>query len=62
MTPCARRRAPTCPSPTPPFWGVQEIPVDLDEVYRHLDTHVLFKLHWGGTRRERRGVADAAAR
>ena len=36
------------PIPTPPFWGVQEIPVDLDEVYRHLDTHVLFKLHWGG--------------
>ena len=36
------------PIPTPPFWGVQEIPVDLDEVYPHLDTHVLFKLHWGG--------------
>jgi 5-methyltetrahydrofolate--homocysteine methyltransferase len=36
------------PIPTPPFWGVQEIDVDLDEVYRHLDTHVLFKLHWGG--------------
>ena len=36
------------PVPTPPFWGVQEIPVDLDEVYPHLDTHVLFKLHWGG--------------
>jgi 5-methyltetrahydrofolate--homocysteine methyltransferase len=36
------------PIPTPPFWGVQEIEVDLDEVYRHLDTHVLFKLHWGG--------------
>jgi 5-methyltetrahydrofolate--homocysteine methyltransferase len=36
------------PVPTPPFWGVQEIPVDMDEVYRHLDTHVLFKLHWGG--------------
>ncbi len=36
------------PVPTPPFWGVQEIAVDLDEVYRHLDTHVLFKLHWGG--------------
>jgi 5-methyltetrahydrofolate--homocysteine methyltransferase len=27
---------------------VREIPVDLDEVYPHLDTHVLFKLHWGG--------------
>jgi 5-methyltetrahydrofolate--homocysteine methyltransferase len=39
---------PDVPIPTPPFWGVQEIPVDLDEVYGHLDTHVLFKLHWGG--------------
>jgi 5-methyltetrahydrofolate--homocysteine methyltransferase len=36
------------PVPTPPFLGVKEIDVDLDEVYRHLDTHVLFKLHWGG--------------
>jgi 5-methyltetrahydrofolate--homocysteine methyltransferase len=36
------------PTPTPPFWGVREIPVDLEEVYSHLDTHVLFKLHWGG--------------
>lgn len=36
------------PVPQPPFWGVREIPVDLDEVYSHLDTHVLFKLHWGG--------------
>jgi 5-methyltetrahydrofolate--homocysteine methyltransferase len=27
---------------------VREIEVDMDEVYRHLDTHVLFKLHWGG--------------
>jgi 5-methyltetrahydrofolate--homocysteine methyltransferase len=36
------------PVPDPPFWGVQEIPVDMDEVYSHLDTHVLFKLHWGG--------------
>jgi 5-methyltetrahydrofolate--homocysteine methyltransferase len=43
------------PIPTPPFWGVQEIEVDLDEVYRHLDTHVLFKLHWGG-----RGVKGEA--
>jgi 5-methyltetrahydrofolate--homocysteine methyltransferase len=43
------------PIPTPPFWGVKEIPVDLDEVYRHLDTHVLFKLHWGG-----RGVKGEA--
>jgi 5-methyltetrahydrofolate--homocysteine methyltransferase len=36
------------PIPDPPFWGAQELEVDLDEVYRHLDTHVLFKLHWGG--------------
>ena len=43
--------------PEPPFWGVREIPVDLDEVYPHLDTHVLFKLHWGG-----RGVKGEAWR
>ncbi|HTU80004.1 MAG TPA: homocysteine S-methyltransferase family protein [Solirubrobacteraceae bacterium] len=43
------------PIPTPPFWGVREIDVDLDELYRHLDTHVLFKLHWGG-----RGVKGEA--
>ncbi len=36
------------PVPEPPYWGVREIPVNLDEVYPHLDTHVLFKLHWGG--------------
>jgi 5-methyltetrahydrofolate--homocysteine methyltransferase len=36
------------PIPEPPFWGVKEIDVDMDAVYRHLDTHVLFKLHWGG--------------
>jgi 5-methyltetrahydrofolate--homocysteine methyltransferase len=36
---------------------VREIPVDLDEVYSHLDTHVLFKLHWGG-----RGVKGEAWR
>ncbi|MFZ0089904.1 MAG: homocysteine S-methyltransferase family protein [Solirubrobacteraceae bacterium] len=34
--------------PDPPYWGVRELDVALDEVYRHLDTHVLFKLHWGG--------------
>lgn len=34
--------------PEPPFWGAREIDVDLDEVYPHLDRHVLFKLHWGG--------------
>ncbi len=36
------------PVPEPPFWGVRELDVPLNEVYRHLDTHVLFKLHWGG--------------
>ena len=36
------------PIPEPPFWGVRELEVELDEVYPHLDTHVLFKLHWGG--------------
>jgi 5-methyltetrahydrofolate--homocysteine methyltransferase len=36
------------PVPEPPFWGVREIEVDLDEVFPHLDLHVLFKLHWGG--------------
>jgi 5-methyltetrahydrofolate--homocysteine methyltransferase len=36
------------PVPTPPWWGVREVPVEMDEVYSHLDTHVLFKLHWGG--------------
>jgi len=39
---------PDAPVPEPPFWGVREIEVDLDEVFHHLDTHVLFKLHWGG--------------
>ncbi len=36
------------PIPEPPFWGAQEVDVDLDEVYPYLDRHVLFKLHWGG--------------
>ncbi|HYM45665.1 MAG TPA: homocysteine S-methyltransferase family protein [Solirubrobacteraceae bacterium] len=45
------------PVPKPPYWGVREIEVDLDEVYKHLDTHVLFKLHWGG-----RGVKGEAWR
>ena len=34
--------------PTPPFWGAREIDVPLEEIFPHLDTHVLFKLHWGG--------------
>ncbi len=41
--------------PEPPFWGAREIDVPMDEVYHHLDTHVLFKLHWGG-----RGVKGEA--
>ncbi|MDQ3632682.1 MAG: dihydropteroate synthase, partial [Actinomycetota bacterium] len=45
------------PVPEPPFWGVREVPVNLDDVYPHLDTHVLFKLHWGG-----RGVKGEAWR
>jgi 5-methyltetrahydrofolate--homocysteine methyltransferase len=36
------------PIPEPPFWGVREIEIPMDQVYHHLDTHVLFKLHWGG--------------
>jgi 5-methyltetrahydrofolate--homocysteine methyltransferase len=36
------------PIPEPPFWGARELDVDLDDVYPHLDRHVLFKLHWGG--------------
>jgi 5-methyltetrahydrofolate--homocysteine methyltransferase len=43
------------PIPSPPFWGVREVEVPMDEVYHHLDTHVLFKLHWGG-----RGVKGEA--
>jgi 5-methyltetrahydrofolate--homocysteine methyltransferase len=43
------------PVPEPPFWGVREVEVDLDEVFPHLDRHVLFKLHWGG-----RGVKGEA--
>jgi 5-methyltetrahydrofolate--homocysteine methyltransferase len=43
------------PVPTPPWWGVREPEIDMDEVFHHLDTHVLFKLHWGG-----RGVKGEA--
>ncbi len=43
--------------PAPPFWGAREIPVDLEDVFPHLDRHVLFKLHWGG-----RGVKGEAWR
>ncbi len=45
------------PIPQPPFWGVREIDVDLDDVFPYLDRHVLFKLHWGG-----RGVKGEAWR
>jgi 5-methyltetrahydrofolate--homocysteine methyltransferase len=34
--------------PEPPFWGARELDIDLDDVFPHLDRHVLFKLHWGG--------------
>ena len=36
------------PVPEPPFWGVRELDIDLDQVFPYLDLHVLFKLHWGG--------------
>jgi len=36
------------PIPLPPFTGVREVEIDLDEVFPYLDRHVLFKLHWGG--------------
>jgi 5-methyltetrahydrofolate--homocysteine methyltransferase len=36
------------PIPEPPFLGVRDVDVDLDEVFPYLDRHVLFKLHWGG--------------
>ena len=36
------------PVPEPPFWGVREVAPSLDELFPHLDRHVLFKLHWGG--------------
>ncbi len=43
--------------PNPPFWGAREVDVNLEEVFPHLDRHVLFKLHWGG-----RGVKGEAWR
>jgi 5-methyltetrahydrofolate--homocysteine methyltransferase len=43
------------PIPEPPFWGSQEVDIDLDDVFPFLDRHVLFKLHWGG-----RGVKGEA--
>ncbi|HKF80640.1 MAG TPA: methionine synthase [Thermoleophilaceae bacterium] len=44
-----RSSAPTDnPVPKPPFLGVRDVDVELDEVFPYLDRHVLFKLHWGG--------------
>jgi 5-methyltetrahydrofolate--homocysteine methyltransferase len=40
------------PVPQPPFWGVRDVEIDLDDVYPYLDRHVLFKLHWGGRGRK----------
>jgi 5-methyltetrahydrofolate--homocysteine methyltransferase len=45
------------PIPAPPYWGVREVEVDLDDVFPYLDRHVLFKLHWGG-----RGIKGEAWR
>ena len=56
-TASAPPRAPTTPIPEPPFWGVREVEIDLDDVFPYLDRHVLFKLHWGG-----RGVKGEAWR
>lgn len=36
------------PVPKPPFWGAKILePVDLNEIFKHLDTKILFKLNWG---------------
>jgi 5-methyltetrahydrofolate--homocysteine methyltransferase len=45
------------PIPEAPFFDVVEPEIELDEVFPHLDRHVLFKLHWGG-----RGVKGEAWR
>ncbi len=36
------------PIPEPPYLGVRDVDIDLDELFPYLDRHVLFKLHWGG--------------
>jgi 5-methyltetrahydrofolate--homocysteine methyltransferase len=36
------------PIPVPPYLGVRDVAVGLDDIYPYLDRHVLFKLHWGG--------------
>ena len=38
----------TCERPDGQATTPQEVIVDRGELYSHLDTHVLFKLHWGG--------------
>jgi 5-methyltetrahydrofolate--homocysteine methyltransferase len=45
------------PIPAPPYQGVRDVAVELDEVFPYLDRHVLFKLHWGG-----RGIKGEAWR
>ena len=52
-----RGRAPTRRSPSRRSGACASVDVDLDEVFPHLDRHVLFKLHWGG-----RGVKGEAWR
>ena len=47
-TASARPPGPTRRSPSRPSGASREIEVDLDDVFPHLDRHVLFKLHWGG--------------
>ena len=55
-TRCAAPARPTCRFPSRRT-GACARSTSMDEVYRHLDTHVLFKLHWGG-----RGVKGEAWR
>jgi len=59
--PCAAARALTIRFRSRRIGGCARPEIALDEVYRHLDTHVLFKLHWGG-RGSRRRLGEAAAR
>lgn len=34
---------------TPPFWGVKELrDIPLHDIWPHMDTKTLFRLHWGG--------------
>ena len=63
MTRCAGPPAPTRHAGRRRSGASRRSRSNLDEVYRHLDTHVLFKLHWGGRGGKKGGrVADAAAR